>query len=336
VGLALGGVRTTLAAVAVVERLLSLKSRVSGLARDVTGVLARAGIETKPPVPVVIDHAHLGVGYAEPTLASLDACASFDAKGLSLEPVYTGKTMAALRDDARRLGLRRVLFWQTARRGPIPHADDFRDRLPPKLRRALDDPESVRRWIGRRRVLVAVGAAVAGGAARRVSGYPAPPAWHARVLAPWEVAVVSAAAEALLPPAATAAELSDIAPRIDHTLASMPKEVLREVHAMLALIEHGTAIGGRIARLSHLDVAAREAYLAGLEAGGGVLSLAYRGLRDLCMLALYAQPSSWPSIGYDGPRQPLSYDPRGPERWQWPEYDALLAPAGTVPRGLVR
>jgi D-cysteine desulfhydrase len=335
VGLGLGGVDTAIAAIAVVERVLSLRTRITGLEREILSVLAHAGIEAKAqPVRVDIDHAHLGRGYAEPTKASLDACTHFAPKGLALEPVYTGKTMAALRDDARRLGLRNVLFWQTARRGPIPHASDFKDRLPPALRRALDDPSAMGRRIGRRRVLFTVGAVVTGSFASRVTGYP--DTGPGRVLERWELAVVQAAAEALLPPAASVDEIAAVPTGVDRYVAGMPPEMQREVHAMLGLVEHGTPIGGRLHRFTRLPASAREEYLASLEAHGGVLSLAYRGLRDCCMLALYAQPSTWAALGYEGPRQPLSYDPHGAERWQWPAYDALVAPPGATPRGLVR
>src|SRR5262249_45861506 len=88
-----------------------------------------------------------------------------------------------------------------------------------------------------------------------------------------------------------------------------------------------------VTRFTRLAPGEREAFLTSLEARGGLLSQAYRGLRDLCMCGLYQQPSTWAAIGYDGPRQPLGYDPRGPDRWQWPAYDALVAPRGAGPRG---
>jgi D-cysteine desulfhydrase len=116
----------------------------------------------------------------------------------------------------------------------------------------------------------------------------------------------------------------------------MPSRTLREVGAMLLLIEHGTSpLGGRLRRFTSLDPASRGAYLAGLEARGGLLAQAYRGLRDLVMVAYYQQPSAWKAIGYEGPRVPLDYDPRGPLRAEWPAYDALVAPRGAVPRGAV-
>jgi D-cysteine desulfhydrase len=337
VGLALGGVRTTVAAIAVVERLISTRARLRGLQREVIAVLERAGIATPTALPeIAVDRAHLGRGYAEPTAESLAACEALAAEGIELEPVYTGKAMAALRDDARRLGLRRVLLWQTARRSPLPHAADWRARLPPALARALVDPAAFGRRIGRRRVLRTFGAVAAVGLAARVTGYPALPGWHGEVLSTWEALVVAAAAEALLPPAATAAELASIPARVDRYLVGMPPPVRREVHALLAFVEHGTALARHVSRFTRLPVAAREAFLADLEARGGVTSQAYRGLRDLCMLALYQQPSSWAALGYDGPRQPLDYDPRGPDRWPWPAYDAMVAPAGALPRGVVR
>src|SRR6185295_10552511 len=66
VGLALAGVQTEIVAVAVVERLYSLRARVTALQRQVLGALGRAGVPAVAPVPVVINRAHLGPGYAEP------------------------------------------------------------------------------------------------------------------------------------------------------------------------------------------------------------------------------------------------------------------------------
>src|SRR5262249_62215685 len=65
VGLGLAGVRTTVAAVAVVERIFAPRARIASLQRQVLAVLERAGVPAREPVPVVIDHAHVGRGYAE-------------------------------------------------------------------------------------------------------------------------------------------------------------------------------------------------------------------------------------------------------------------------------
>jgi D-cysteine desulfhydrase len=347
VGLALAGVRTEVAAVAVVERIFATRTRLRALQRQVIAALGRAGIDAGEPVPLSIERAHLGPGYAEPTAESLAAGEAALREGLEIEPVYTGKTLAALR-AAGGPRVRNVLFWSTVRRGPIPHAADWRSRIPPALDRAVAEPvpdggsagsadsagsapklpDTFGRRLGRRRVLVAAGAAITGGLALRITGSPPLPGWRGEVLAAWEARVVAAAAEALLVPGASAAEVAEIPARVDRCLAGMPAAVQREVHAMLALVDHATPLGHHVARFTSLDPEARAAYLSALDARGGTLSQVYRGLRDLCMLALYQQPSTWAALGYDGPRQPLGYDPRGPDRWQWPAYDALVAAPG--------
>jgi len=106
---------------------------------------------------------------------------------------------------------------------------------------------------------------------------------------------------------------------------------------MLALVEHGPLpLAGRRARFTLLSRADREAFLARLAARGGLRAQIYRGLRDLCMLGAYADPATWKAIGYEGPFVAASYDPRGPDRVAWPTYDALVAPEGALPRGVVR
>ncbi len=102
---------------------------------------------------------------------------------------------------------------------------------------------------------------------------------------------------------------------------------------MLALVEHGTTlIAHRLHRFTRLDAAERERFLDGLEARGGMYADAARGLRDLCMLALYQQPAAWAALGYDGPHVAPGYDPRGKERMLWAGYESLVAPAGELPR----
>jgi D-cysteine desulfhydrase len=332
VGLGLAGVPTTVAAIAVVERVLATRARLTGLQRQVMDVLARAGVPLAPPVPLLIDHAYLGRGYAEPTSASLAACEAASAAGVPLEPVYTGKALAALRAGAREAKLRNVVFWSTVRRDPIPHAEGWRARLPPPLARALADAPAFSRRLGRRRAMIAVGAAVTSAVALRLTGYPPLPGWRGEVLARWEAEVVTAAAEALLGSDATPQEIGEVAARVDRYLATMPVEVQREVHALIAVVEHGTPLGLALSRFTELGRAAREAYLSGLAGKGGLLAQVYGGLRDLVMLGYYQQPATFAAIGYDGPRQPLTYDPRGPGRWRWPVYDAMAAPAGAMPR----
>jgi D-cysteine desulfhydrase family pyridoxal phosphate-dependent enzyme len=88
-------------------------------------------------VPVVIDAEHIGPGYGiadAPTFAALKVAAR--TEGLVLDPVYTGKAMAALMTWARegRLsGATSICFWHTGGQ-PALFSDRYRTQLG-----ALDD-----------------------------------------------------------------------------------------------------------------------------------------------------------------------------------------------------
>jgi D-cysteine desulfhydrase len=335
IGLALGGARTQVHAVAVVEHLLSAGPRLHGLTRDALAELARWKIPLpEGPLPLVVERGHVGRAYAHPTAESLAAVEAIAAEGVHLEPVYTGKAMAALLADARHARPRNVLFWCTVRRA-LPEPDPaWRDRLPPALRRRIDDPNAVR--VTRRRVLLGLAAAAAVGIAVRTGGYGGFPGFPGEVLSSWHAHVLVAAAEALLTDA-TADQIAAIPARVDRYLVGMPPKVKREAKGMLALIEHGTTpIGGRFHRFTRLAPAEREAFLAGLEARGGLASQAYRGLRDLVMLGFYQQRSTWPAIGYTGPTISTPNDPGQRVRASWPAYDALRAPEGALPKGILK
>lgn len=328
VGLALGGARTRVVAVGVVERMLSPALRVHGLAREVIDELAALGLPVpEAPIDLVIERGYLGAAYAHPTKGALDAVEALGAEGIALEPIYTGKAMAALLAGAEREGATRVLFWSTVRRALPEPEPTWREKLPPALRRRLGAGDAPR--LGRRRVLLGLAAAAVVGVAVRTSGYPPYPGFPGAVLSSWHAHVIRAAAEALLPDAPPE-QLDAVAARVDRYLAGMPPRVKREVKGMLALIEHGTTpLGHRLHRFTRSSPAEREAFLAGLEARGGLLSQAYRGLRDLVMLGTYQQPITWPAIGYSGPWVPA-------ERPRLSTYDALRAPEGALPKGLIR
>lgn len=339
-GFALGGLRTAVVAVSAVERLLATRRQAASLTRALAAELGRHGLRGLPePTPLILDYGYVGRGYAIPTKDSLAACEALAKEGIRIEPAYTGKAMAALFHYARRGGLGNTLFWLTARRErPVPDPN-WRDKLPPDLARRLREERSPAPKFTRRRAIVAISAAAVGvGVGVRITGYPELTAFRGAVLATWEAHVIEAAAQAILPPAPIGdAPAGALAARVDRYLTGMPASTLREVHAMLGLLEHGTTpLGGRISRLSILPMDEREAFLAGLAKRGGLLATAYGGLRDLCMLGYYQSPSTWKSIGYEGPRVPLSYDPAGPDRMQWPAYDALVAPKGALPRSAVR
>ncbi len=337
VGLALAGLRTQVVGVGVVERTLSPLRRLRALREGLLAKLDALGIaRPESPIRLAVDRRFAGAGYAVPTRASLDACADLEAEGLSLEPIYTGKAMAALIEAARAGGASRVLFWQTQRARALPHDARWRDRLPPALAHRLALAEDPAR-LARRRLILGLGAvAAAVGAGVRFTGYPALAGFRGTVLATWEAHVFRAAAEAILPPATDAGAFDAIAGRVDRYLVGMPPSVQREIHAMLAIVEHGTPIGGRLARFTRLTPADRARLLDGLAARGGLLAQVYSGMRDLTYLAYYQQPATWIALGYEGPRVALDYDPRGPDRSLHPAYEDLRAPRGALPRGIVR
>lgn len=84
---------------------------------------------------IVLSTRHLGPGYARPTAKALRAVrAAREHGGLSLEHVYTGKALAALADDARRLTRDVVLFWNSHNGCPLDIGDEPPRDIPECLR----------------------------------------------------------------------------------------------------------------------------------------------------------------------------------------------------------
>lgn len=344
-GLALAGVDTTLVAVTVVERILSGRLRARALEHGLNAQLRQWDIPIpNPNIPLLFEHSQRGMGYAIPTSQALSACEKLKEQNIPLEPIYTGKAMAALIANARKLSARRVLFWLTLHRKDIPQPEHWQSKLPPPLAQRIQtesekpDLQAQIKALTTRRRLFVLGAssALALGVGIRVSGYPPLKDWVAHVLSPWEAHVLRCAAEALLPPNLDEESLSAIAVNVDRYLSKMPQAMLLEVHAMLGIIEHGTTpLGLKLHRFTALTVEERSSFLASLSARGGLFAQAYCGIRDLCMLGYYQQPSAWRDLGYEGPRVALSYHPKGPERLVFPAYDSLAAKPGEMPRGLL-
>jgi D-cysteine desulfhydrase len=333
VGLAVAGVSTVLVAVAVVERPLATMWRIRRLQRELVAELRRHGVAMDvEPLPVVIDRSALGRGYGVTTEASLQACRLAEEHDVTLEPIYSGKAWASLVARRSRLANKRLLFWATARRGPLPRDPQWRNALPEALAERLDGRHGHARL--RRRKLLLGGAAIAtAGAWYRGSGYDVL-SWEPRVLTAWQVALIRAVGEVVLAPRATEAQLDELAPRIDRYLVHLPLRTRHELTAALWTVEHGTTpllVGW--SRFTECDAEQRVRHLARLEGLGGLAQQCYRAVRELCMLGYYQQPSTWASIGYDGPRVPPRTDPGDPARMGWPTYDALIAPAAMVPKG---
>ncbi len=239
--------------------------------------------------------------------------------------------MAALLADAAGLGERkeplRVLFWNTVRRRPLAHSPDWRNRLPPELARRLDGTTSGAD-LGRRAVIAGGAIAIAGVIAYRATGYPEVPSWAGQVLSSREALILAAAAEAIAPQRPKGPSPFAIAANVDRFLVSMPASAIDEIHMLLNLVEQGTTpLGLFWSRFTRLGKEERAAFLEGLSARGGLLGTAARGLRDLCFMGYYQDPSTWDELDYPGPWGPAA-TPNPPV-----PYDSFRAPAGQLPRG---
>ena len=298
-GLGLAGLDLEIRAVATVERVLSTTRRVHRLIKEAAQWLALHGVDLGQhrPAPVKVLHRQLGPGYGVATAQSLAAVELLRSEGIPIEPVYTGKAFAALVADAHSRQLpKRVLFWNTVHRGPLPHDLHWRTKLPPRLARYLD--RSTTR--PDRRALVVGAAGVLGAVTwARLTGYEQI-GWTGDVLAPWEAQVIAAAAPLLS--GLRAPDGLTVAANVDRFLVPTSARMKKEIHQLLALIEHGTPLGLRLARFTRLRPEAREAFLVSLAARGGLLDQAVRGLRDLILMGTYQDARSWRDLGYAGPQ----------------------------------
>jgi len=118
-GFALAGLRTRVHAVVVNDTLRLDEAQMLRLARRTSALLRRRGARLGPlllgPGHLVVDRGELGPGYGIPTGTSADAIAIGGEHGVHLDPVYTGKAMAALLAAGRagRYGRGPVLLLRT-------------------------------------------------------------------------------------------------------------------------------------------------------------------------------------------------------------------------------
>jgi hypothetical protein len=121
-------------------------------------------------------------------------------------------------------------------------------------------------------------------------------------------AVARAVLDGMLPtdPAARDASLVAHLGRLDATIAALPAAARRELSDLLGLL---AAAPGRIAfaglgqRWNEAGVAELQAALQSMRTSRLALrQQAFHALRDLTNAAYFADPSTWASIGYPGPR----------------------------------
>jgi D-cysteine desulfhydrase len=341
IGLGLAGLPVPVIAVATVERIFATGLSRSVVSRGVLRLIDRQiGLPTGfAPAPLSIVHGHVGKAYGHPTVASCDACERLAGHGLRLEPVYGGKAFSAMLSRIPRERPKRLLYWLTSHRGELPVEEGWRQRLPSRLAAHVARAERTGRGPSRRGLLVGGVAAVGLIAVARTTGYrDALPDWQGGELARWEALLLIAAAEAVIPdvpgPLPTdGPDGPELAANVDRYLVGMPAPMRAEVHGLMALMEQGTLLGGRLSRLTRLEPAKRRAFLDGLTRKGGLLAVASRGIRDLCYVGWYQDPRTWPAIGYSGPLVKRR-EPGEPPR-ETP-YDALVAAPGALPEGLTR
>ncbi len=132
--------------VRVVDRIVSNERVTRQLAARAAAHLAACGedwFNHFHPPPFTVDHRFFGGGYGRSTPASDAAVARAAGAGLTLEPTYTGKAMAALLADADSGALdgKRVLFvntYSSVDLAPLVAAGPGIAALPPVLQRHFD------------------------------------------------------------------------------------------------------------------------------------------------------------------------------------------------------
>lgn len=116
-GLRLAGLRTRVFGVVVNDAFPLDAPVIARLANDTADLLRRRGarLDLAPlePADLTMRTDWLGTTYGDPTPASQQAVADAQAEGLTLEPVYTGKMLAALRDGDESLQIGPIVALNT-------------------------------------------------------------------------------------------------------------------------------------------------------------------------------------------------------------------------------
>ncbi|RME27778.1 MAG: pyridoxal-phosphate dependent enzyme [Deltaproteobacteria bacterium] len=116
IGLRLGGLRTKVVAVRVIDRLVANRPRLLALIGAALGLARSAGDAAAFVQPASddfeVDHRFIGRGYGHPTPEAERASSIFREAGITMECTYTAKAAAAMLDAARQ-ERGPLLYWHT-------------------------------------------------------------------------------------------------------------------------------------------------------------------------------------------------------------------------------
>ena len=113
VGLGMAGIDATIHAVRVADRLWANRPLTLLHARRTVGLLRRHGADVDLPRPdrLVFDHGWIGADYGVPTIAGERAARLAAAHGLTVEPTYTAKALAAALAALRSADVSGPVLW---------------------------------------------------------------------------------------------------------------------------------------------------------------------------------------------------------------------------------
>lgn len=127
-----------------------------------------------------------------------------------------------------------------------------------------------------------------------------------RFLTAKEYAIINQAAARILaapPELPVGPEGVDVAAAVDPFLAAADRDLRGQVRLLLRVFEHGTYLFDlRRRRFTRLAPHEQDRYLEGwMRSTLGARRLAFRALKALSALGYYADPRTWPALGYEGP-----------------------------------
>jgi 1-aminocyclopropane-1-carboxylate deaminase/D-cysteine desulfhydrase-like pyridoxal-dependent ACC family enzyme len=124
-GFAIAGLQSSIMAVRITSRIVTNERVLARLIRGAESLLRRGGLNLDVASSAIsrveLVHEHIGRGYGQETPAGAQAAKLFEAKGIGLDPTYTGKAAAAFIERVP-TAKKPMLFWQTLSGSSLPAA----------------------------------------------------------------------------------------------------------------------------------------------------------------------------------------------------------------------